>query len=364
MANHQKKRYAIRKYLHGDDKEIVRFLNFIFPEWGDVKYWKWLHRDNVLKNLISLGVTGKKIIGINLSIPLRLKIGELILDSACEIIGGIHPDHRRIGVYSEINKFRMELIKKKGIKFFYSYVSDPIIIKQYLGNQNYFIFPHPIINYVWIKNIDLHLKKLDAKNAWVKKVGFFVLKTISKIRKTMEHAKKNNERIKISEISAFDTRINSFWEMVSKRYCFIIERTKDYLNWRYCDSRSGDNVIKQIEEEENILGYIVLRIRTSKAKDYYIGTIVDLLTIPNRIDVIDALVAEAINYFISKRINTIECLFAKNTKFASVLKKHGFIEIKHRAYLFCFQSGIDNEIKKIESNRFDNVHFAHGDTSF
>ena len=107
------KRYLIRKYLHGDDEEIVRLLNFIHPGFGDVKYWKWLH-DNVLKkNIISLGITGKKIIGINLMIPLRVKIGERILDTACEIIGGIHPDHRRIGIYSKINKFRMELIKKK-----------------------------------------------------------------------------------------------------------------------------------------------------------------------------------------------------------------------------------------------------------
>ncbi|MCW3974767.1 MAG: hypothetical protein NWE86_00800 [Candidatus Bathyarchaeota archaeon] len=359
------KRYLIRKYLYGDDEEIVRLLNFILPGWGDLKYWKWLHHDNVLKkNVISLSMIDKKIIGINLSIPLRIKIGERVLNSVCEVIGGIRPDHRRMGVYSKICKFRMELIKKKGIKFFYSYASNPIIIKQYLGNRDYFIFPRPIINYAWIKNIDLHLKKMSAKNAWVKKAGFFALKTISNIRKATNHTKNITDRILISEINSFDTRINSFWEIVSKRYCFIQERSKDYLNWRYCDSRSGSYVIKQIEEGKNILGYIVLSIRTSKVKDYYIGTIVDLLTIPNRIDVVDALVADAINYFISKSINTIECLFAKNRQFANVLKKYGFIEVKHRAYLFCFQSGIDNEIKKIKSNLLDNVHFTYGDTSF
>jgi len=53
----------------------------------------------------------------------------------------------------------------------------------------------------------------------------------------------------VSEISRFDDRINLFWNQIKDNYIFITEKTRDYLNWRYCDKRGGNYIVKIVEKD-------------------------------------------------------------------------------------------------------------------
>ena len=76
------------------------------------------------------------------------------------------------------------------------------------------------------------------------------------------------------------------------------------MNWRFCDSRGGNYVVKMAEENGSILGYIILRINKIR-EDYPIGYIVDLLTLPERLDVVSDLISNSVNYFDVNDVNAI-----------------------------------------------------------
>jgi hypothetical protein len=62
--------------------------------------------------------------------------------------------------------------------------------------------------------------------------------------------------------------VDDLWRQVSNRHDFIVERRRDYLNWRYLDPSAGQYVIKQAESDEGrLLGFCVLRINRY-LKDY------------------------------------------------------------------------------------------------
>ena len=100
------------------------------------------------------------------------------------------------------------------------------------------------------------------------------------------------------DISEYDERINTFWQNTRNDYHFIIEKNREYLNWRYCDLRSnlkGRYFVKQAEQNGEILGFIV--IETRRKEDYSEGYIVDLLALPDRVDVVRKLLLDACLFF-------------------------------------------------------------------
>ena len=86
----------------------------------------------------------------------------------------------------------------------------------------------------------------------------------------------SNKKFKIARITQFDDRINAFWNDVSRHFSIIVERKKEYLNWRY--QKKPDSHLFNIllaEEDDTILGYVV---GYSHPKDDQ-GHIIDLLSI-------------------------------------------------------------------------------------
>jgi len=195
-----------------------------------------------------------------------------------------------------------ELSVRAGARYIYYVSYNPIMIKSWMRRRP--PFPHKISNLVRIRDINKQLKVMMIKNAWFMRLGFYTLKFFNNIKNMLGSSQPSRHDLNISGVSNFSSHINEFWESVSDHYKFIIERTRDYLNWRYCNSRGGDFIVKQAKEDGHILGFIVLGVNRLRL-NYPIGFIVDLLTLPSRLDVADALIGNAIKYFDSQNINLI-----------------------------------------------------------
>ena len=92
----------------------------------------------------------------------------------------------------------------------------------------------------------------------------------------------------ISSVTKFDERIEALCEEASRPFRFIVHRTREYLNWRYADERAGSFTIRLVEEGDRLLGFSALRIGGDR------GYIADLLVLPGRTDVADALARDAL----------------------------------------------------------------------
>ncbi len=339
-------------------------LQSVFDGWPNfdlgcsaLEHWRWKYRDNVLSSVITLGVSENRVIGARHSYFIRIKIGEESFFSKYSADAAVDPEFRKMGVLNEMRDLSNELSVRAGARYIYYVSSNPILIRSWMRRRP--PFPHGILNLVRVRDIGEQLKVMPVKNAWLMRLGFYMLKLFNGLRNIFG-SPPSRPVLNIDVVSSFDGRMDEFWGRVSEHHGFIVERSRGYLNWRYCDSRGGDFIVKQAEEGGRILGFIVLRVNRIRA-DYPVGFIVDLLTLPGRLDVADALVGDAVEYFDGQSINLVNFLVVKNHPYEKMMKRHGFLDSRVKPHLFYRSYGEEDEIGKIGTAPADRIHFAYGD---
>ncbi len=357
-----------RLYKSGDEMEIVHLLQLAYKSWPgfvihctSLEHWKWKYLDNPIKdNYIGVGLHNNKIVGVDHAIPNFIKIGDKIHLCSYGADVAVHPDYRRMGIFGRVREVRQRLANEAGVLLNYHVTSNPIIIKTNIkaGRPS---FPKKIINLVRITNINKQLENMPVKNAWYYKLGFNVSKTINDLKNISHYFDYHNEKLQVTTVNKFDERINRFWNKVSDHYNFIIQKNITYLNWRYCDHRAGNFHIKQIEGNDNeILGYCVLSINQTQ-NNYKIGYIIDLLSLPERLDVADALIKDVVGFFDRKRINIVNSLVVKNHPYEVILERHGFLNSRFELKLFSRQLNQQEILGIVKTSPPSKIHFSYGD---
>jgi len=354
--------FLIRPYQSGDEEEIVRLLERVFDGWPKIDlsctpldHWRWKYLGNPIKpHIINLLLSGDKIIGVDHSILVRIKIGDqfLVINYTADL--AVHPDFRRMGLAKILIDESDKVREKIGVQCLYFVTRRSFMIKNYSKP-----LPFPILNLVRIQDIDKQIEAIPIKNSSFMKLGFRVMKIYNAFQNIFRGSFFSKKDLVVSEVERFDEKIDYFFDEVSPFYNFIIERNHSYLNWRYCDERAGDFIIKQVEENGSILGYCVLRIN-GYLKNYPIGFLVDLLTLPKRLDVVDLLVSESTKYFDENNVNIINCLIVKGHPYENVLKMHGFLDSRIKVNLV---SNLEfmGKGKILRNSLPRETHFSYGD---
>ena len=115
------------------------------------------------------------------------------------------------------------------------------------------------------------------------------------------------------------------------------------------------------EEDDSIVGYSVVRINKYD-QDYHKGYIVDLLSLPDRFDVSEALIQEAVELFDYSKVNFIDCLAVRNSQLAEGLLRCGFLDSRQKIFIVISPREMNkDEIKNISNNISKNKHFVYGD---
>jgi hypothetical protein len=296
--------------------------------------------------MVLVAESGNEIIGCNHAIFERIKVGGVTLLCRQGVDSAVHPNFRGMGVYSKMSELKSRLDSEIDLGLHYAVSTNPIIAKASERKKDHMLFPHSIVELIRIRDIDLHLAKNDVQKALLKKYGFHAVKALNILNKK---ALLNGFKFSISEMNRFDEQIDVFWGKIKDSYSFIAERSRNYLNWRFCDPRGGRYIVKQIEDEEGLIGYIVLRINSYKA-DYPIGYIVDLCTLPDRLDCAEALILDSVNYFDDHGVNLISYWIVKNHPYERLLKRHGFLDSRK-----------DNRVSAAPMKELDNFSSASAD---
>jgi len=251
----------VRPFQSGDMREIVGLLDEVFKGWphldlgcSSLDHWKWKYLDNPLgEAVISVSCDGDRIVGVNHSYPLRIKIGDGVHDSSFAADTTVHADYRGLSLSVEMIEQGIRSRREKGTKFTYFVTRHPRLIR--MNSKRYPSFPRSITNLVRIRDIDYHLEAMPMDRAYLIKLGFKGAKFVNKL---IHRSEKNvNGSIRISDVESFDERIDLLWDKVALECDFAVERRREYLNWRYCDPRSGGFKIRLAFEGGDIVGYSV-----------------------------------------------------------------------------------------------------------
>lgn len=215
--------------------------------------------------------------------------------------------------------------------------------------------------------IQVHVKVIDAKrmaqppatsrglrgNAQLRRLAFSGLKLFGALRPRRNKWPKDTARP--HRIDHFDHGVDSLWLEARQQFDFILERRKDFLNWRYCDPRGGAHIVLAAEDQGRILGYIVVRMSEGR------GHIVDLLALPDRNDVVSSLVAAAEDYARQAGVAALHCQTVRSHPYNAVLAAHGFVNFRRPLNFVCLPMRLEPAKLAVLKRTDAAVHLTDGD---
>ena len=360
--------YNLRLFESGDEGELTDLLELCFGGWPKfdlncsvLDYWRWKHLDNPLgPSVVILAKTGDQLMGCNHGIPLNIKIFNNIYPCSQGTDDSVSPNFRGMGISKELQNMRLDVEKKKFWALNYGVIGDPILVKSYKKRYNF--LPIKISNLIKVKDIELHLDMVNDKYKIFKKYGYCFSSYLNNIT-TSKRITSLNYNVDIIDINHFDESYDIFWNNIKNNYSFILVKNKKYLNWRYCDPRSGSYIIKIAKQGEQIVGYIILRINRYDKK-YPRGYIVDLISLQNFYDASYMLVQNALRYFEEKNVNVIAVYFAENSKYENILKTFEFIKVPNKMHIFYQHLNNDINIGELIREDPNKIQFTMGDTDW
>ena len=315
----------VRDYQEGDEEQIFELVKAVqgvgVPEkerW--LKGWVWMFVDNPDNtSIIWLAERDGKIVGQYPAIIETLKVEDKIIKAAQLIDTMTHPQYRRQGICSTLGKKALTEMEKEKTHLVYCFPTQevyPLHIKSgWLDVCAFQVMVKPLN----LKNI---LRKYFVRNRLLLNIftigGNPIIKTFFRSKKVPEE-----DMSKVRKITSFDDRVNKFWNEISNDYNIIRIRDKKYLNWRYADAPNADYTIYVAEEEDEICGYIVLGCRNENNLAW--GDIYDIIALTSREDIIQCLIAKAIEYFRDEKIDAIFSKMAANEVYRKGFLRNGFI---------------------------------------
>jgi hypothetical protein len=100
-----------------------------------------------------------------------------------------------------------------------------------MGYEN---LPHKLFLWQKINDIDKLYENHTSKNR-------LYYDKIMRVHNRITYRKKNNTSgVDVEQVDVFNSEIDDYWLQVSPRYMYSLEKSSEYLNWRYCRDFAGE----------------------------------------------------------------------------------------------------------------------------
>ena len=162
----------------------------------------------------------------------------------------------------------------------------------------------------------------------------------------------------IAALERFDDRISEFFDEAARPFDFIVARSADYLNWRYCDPAAGRFTVRVVEQEGRLLGYSVLKVAEGE------GYIAELLALPGRSDVVRTLIEDALRIFRAAGVDRVTCWMITRHPYNGILRRYGFLD--SRTDVGFGYNPVDLTASELEflKDPWARIHLTHGDSDW
>jgi hypothetical protein len=314
--------WSIRTFAEGDEGKILELWRAVHPErqvieqpW--LRWRRWMYKETPGGSKTWLADDNGKVVGQRSVIFRNLKVGNDVVKTWSGINAAVHPDYRHQKIYTTLHTISRSEFKKTGIHISLGFPNNnsfPLGVK--LGNYN-LGFGRKMVKVLKWDNI----LKTRIRSKFI--LQFCVLG--SRVVNILLFRASRTQAIKgltITQVSSFDKRIDTFWSKVSSQFQIILERSTNYLNWRFVNV-PDTNYYKYIAEKAGeIHGYLVLRYFQDEHKKK--AVIYDFLAESKK--VAHCLLSTASEQCRKDGIDYISWCGISNKAHRSVIKKNGFMD--------------------------------------
>lgn len=223
----------LRKYQTGDEKQILDLFKLVFKQEMSEEYWNWRFSSNPFTNdkLIYLMWEGDKLIGHYAVSPIEMNFGQNLIKTALSMTTMTHPEYGGKGIFSKLaTTLYNELKNDYGYKLIWG-------------------FPNNNSHYGFIKNL-----------GWqdVAVIPMFSMKLA-------ESRIKFGEKVSYKLLKNFDEEISQ--QLNNSENKFSINKSRDYLQWRYCENPDVDYTILQLNRSKGLVVYKKIQSFNEKGKE-------------------------------------------------------------------------------------------------
>ncbi len=314
--------WTIRQYQPGDEEQIFQLRDAVRPEvhynkekW--LRWWHWMYQEIPGGSKIWLAESDGKIVGLFTLLFSIFKIGNKTAIVAQSIDESTHPDYRRQGIMTTLQKHVLEEESKNGVNIFFGFPTDMAYHKDLK------------LGYFEVADMKQLYKVINWNNALKTRIhnnilGKFVSVIASNVSRIILRSSKLpvDEDRHISQISSFDERVNDFWERISDQFQICAIRNRDYLNWRYSSVPDIKYKIYLAEKFNAISGYLVLRSYEQSGKR--VALIYELLAETEESS--QCLLQTAIDSCRKENIDYIYWNVISHKRYLQAFKKRGFFK--------------------------------------
>ena len=322
--------WSHRYFRDGDEPGILELFRRTFKRWPphevsvdalDHLRWK-ISSDSTIRHSILLTERQGRIISATARIAMRAKIGDEIRTVVQPTDAAVLPEYQSQGVSDAAARIRYGKRDTQN-ELLFNVVSGHAAVAKLRR-----LLPSPRI----ASPVDVLVREPGGSPAQRPADGYAV-----------------------REIREFDDRVDLFWPEALRQFDFAIVRSRQFLNWRYCDRRAGEFTVLQAEDASGVLGYVVFR--TSRGRGY----IADLTALPERLDVIADLLSRAIGALEARNVSHIECWCVPKHAYSDILQRFDFGRRK-RTILISLRALMSNDMLAPIDKPEALWHVTSGDT--
>lgn len=315
--------FQYRIFQPGDEQGIFDLLKKVFSKWSQqtLEYWKWKYLKNPYGVNVYVATDGGRIIGVICDVALRLKLFDSVIGCTYSDDVATDPDYRGQGVYSKLFAFYKRDQVARGNLLALWQTENPIITKVKM-DQPYTPLPFPMARMIKIRDVDQYLRSRE-KHSVGNKIIFSLLKSTNSLS-NIAYSDPKPSNFSIEEVTLFDEGVDVFWDKVKAEYDFIVEKKGAYLNWRY-RSAEPDCMVRVAKLDGDVLGFSAFR--ATKRGDVLEGSIMDLLALPGRSDVVEGLLGDALVSLDKLGVNSVYCPAVKKSPLRRILAGSDFIDV-------------------------------------
>lgn len=282
---------TIRLLAKRDREDMIRLyentFGYLMGGIESERHWDWEYENGPEgPALVFVCEADGKVVGAHGNLPLRFKVGELVLIASSSFDSMVDSDYRGLGVFTGVVRAFQDAAYERGICLSYNF-----------PNENSF----PIhINRLGRTSIEEYivLRRSIRKRHLLQKEG---LQLLAWMYKTLAQVRLKGAQI--VQVGGFDARFDALWEAAKEQVGVGIVRDSHYLDWRFVQKPECPYTTYVYLENDTIAGYIVLRI--FKDQQLAAGLVMDVLALPGREDIVLALFAKAFQQFIRARAGQV-----------------------------------------------------------
>jgi hypothetical protein len=340
-------------YKKGEEEQILSLFHSVFPKIPrNFSEWQWEYeRGPFAPPIIALAHHEHRVIGQEALFFVPMKCGSREFLGAQSVDTMTDLKFRGKGIFKKLAFLTLEEGERRKAPLFYGF-----------PNRNSYEAYVKKLGWQDVGRIHRYIKVLDLSSALKARLKNPLLCSI--LGKTATPllglyfwgTGKKDQRFRLEKVERFDSTYDNFWKSLRDRFPIMVDRTSQYMNWRYLEHPSGEYQAYFLKQEARIAGVAVIRLVQLQ---YPLGSIGEFFVEGWNEATARVFLTMLLELFKFQKAAIVASWFVPHSPYISAFKKLGFrLRSKHQSVIAISPDG---SLEKSELSRFDNWYITSGD---